>query len=193
MLLYIPVNSYGHVGTVSSPNHTFFLASLNKWLTSTLCTYFRCGAGACVFSPGVSEPVLLKQPVSSRGSFLHGEVVAIKMALQYLYRYKTQKPSDLRKVHIFSDSQSAVGQLTLGWEAKSHRTTTQEVKSEINGLPDLRVVVELSWLPGHANIKGNELADQQAKEAAQEAKDAEDLQAVSSFGDQCEDGSKRIR
>ena len=58
-----------------------------------------CGAGACVFPPGVSEPVLLKQPVSSRGSILLGEVVAIKMALQYLY--KTQKPSDLRKVHIF--------------------------------------------------------------------------------------------
>ena len=50
-------------------------------------------------------------------------------------------------------------------------------------LQGLRVEVELSWSPGHANIKGNELADQQAKEAAQEAKDAEDLQAVSSFGD----------
>ena len=36
----------------------------------------------------------------------------------------------------------------------------------------------------HANIKGNELfADQLAKEAAQEANDAEDLQAVASFGD----------
>ena len=35
------VNSYGHCGTVSSPNHTFSLASLNKQLTSTLCTYFR--------------------------------------------------------------------------------------------------------------------------------------------------------
>ena len=23
MILYVPVNSYGHVGTVSSPNHTF--------------------------------------------------------------------------------------------------------------------------------------------------------------------------
>ena len=35
------VNSYGHGGTVSSPNHTFSWASLNKQLTSTLCTYFR--------------------------------------------------------------------------------------------------------------------------------------------------------
>ena len=34
-------NSYGHGGTVSSPNHTFSWASLNKQLTSTSCTYFR--------------------------------------------------------------------------------------------------------------------------------------------------------
>ena len=32
------VNSYGHGGTVSSPNHTFSWASLNKHLTSNLCT-----------------------------------------------------------------------------------------------------------------------------------------------------------
>ena len=31
------VNSYGHCGTVSSPNHTFSWASLNKRLTSNSC------------------------------------------------------------------------------------------------------------------------------------------------------------
>ena len=35
------VNSYGNGGMVSSPNHTFSWASLNKQLTSTSCTYFR--------------------------------------------------------------------------------------------------------------------------------------------------------
>ena len=35
------VNSYGHCGAVSSPNHTFSWAGLNKRLTSNLCTYFR--------------------------------------------------------------------------------------------------------------------------------------------------------
>ena len=34
LVLYIPVNSYGHVGTVSSPNHTFFSwVRLTKQLT----------------------------------------------------------------------------------------------------------------------------------------------------------------
>ena len=35
------VNNYGHGGTVSSPNHTFSWAGLNKRLTSNSCTYFR--------------------------------------------------------------------------------------------------------------------------------------------------------
>ena len=34
---YVPVNIYGHVGTVGSPNQTFSWASLTKRLTSTKC------------------------------------------------------------------------------------------------------------------------------------------------------------
>ena len=41
LMLYILVNSYDDVGTVSSPYHTFFpWASVTKRLTSTLCKYF---------------------------------------------------------------------------------------------------------------------------------------------------------
>ena len=40
LMLYVPVNSYGHAGTVSSPNHTFYWANLTKPLTSTSCIYF---------------------------------------------------------------------------------------------------------------------------------------------------------
>ena len=65
----------------------------------------------------------------------------------------------------------------------TYKNTTKEVKSEISKLHDCNVEVELSWSPGHANIKRNEYADQLAKEAAQEAKHAEDLRAVTSFGD----------
>ena len=41
LLLFVPVNSCGHYGTVSSPNHAFSWANLNKWQTSPSCTYFR--------------------------------------------------------------------------------------------------------------------------------------------------------
>ena len=36
-------------------------------------------------------------------------------------------------------------------------------------LKSQNVTVELNWTPGHAEIAGNEIADRQAKEAAQEA------------------------
>ena len=30
LILYVPVNSYGHVGMVSSPNHTIFMGKLDE-------------------------------------------------------------------------------------------------------------------------------------------------------------------
>ncbi|MCW4346280.1 MAG: ribonuclease H family protein [Candidatus Thiodiazotropha endolucinida] len=142
-----------------------------------------CGAGACIFPPGETEPVLLKQPVSSRGSILLGELVAIKMALQFIYKCKTQHNKNVSKAHIFSDSQSAVGQLVLQWEARSHKATVLEVKADLKRLERVNVAVEISWSPGHANIQGNEQADKLAKEAAQEAKDKVDLPAAVTIGD----------
>lgn len=142
-----------------------------------------CGAGACLFIPGSCEPVMLKHPASNRGSILLGELVAIKMALQYIDRCKTQRGIRVNKAHIFSDSQSAIGQLTLGWEASSHKVTVHEVETEIKKLENSNTIVEISWTPGHADIKGNEYADKLAKEAALEAKDKENLPPVISFGD----------
>ena len=46
VLLYAPINRYAHGGTVSSPNHTFSWASLDKQLTSNSCTYFRLNISA---------------------------------------------------------------------------------------------------------------------------------------------------
>ena len=44
LLLYVPVNSYGHVGTVSSPNATFSCESLTKRFTMLLrADTFVCG------------------------------------------------------------------------------------------------------------------------------------------------------
>ena len=41
LLLYVPSQQLRHCGTVSSPNHTFSWAGLNKRITSNSCTYFR--------------------------------------------------------------------------------------------------------------------------------------------------------
>ena len=42
MLLYIPINSFGHGGMVSSPNHTFSWTSLNKQVPVICAHTFTC-------------------------------------------------------------------------------------------------------------------------------------------------------
>ena len=131
-----------------------------------------CGAGACVFQPEKTDPILLKQPVSSRGSILLGELVAIKMVIIHIaYTSHQRHENQTKKLRIFSDSQCAIGHLTLGWEAKIHKATIYETKKDIEKLRESGMEVEISWTPGHADIKGNDQADKMAKEAAEEAKE----------------------
>ncbi|MEW8545279.1 MAG: reverse transcriptase domain-containing protein, partial [Candidatus Thiodiazotropha sp.] len=142
-----------------------------------------CGAGACLYLPGHTEPILLKYPISSYGSILLGELMAIKMAITHIQNRTRSELRIIEKLHIFSDSQCAIGHLLLGWEAKSHKSTIREVKTNIKNLEVLGIKVEISWTPGHSDIKGNEYADQLAKEAAEEAKEKKDLPAVITMGD----------
>ena len=62
--------------------------------------------------PGSVDPIMLKHSVSNRGSILLGELVAIKLAPKHIHQYKMEREMhvDIKKIHIFSDSQSAVGQ-----------------------------------------------------------------------------------
>ena len=56
---------------------------------------------------------MLKRPVTNRGSILLGELIAILMALEFAQiEYRKRQ---LYGIAIFSDTQSAVGILTLGW------------------------------------------------------------------------------
>ena len=94
------------------------------------------------------------------------------MAINYILNTQHQRePGRIKKIHIFSDSQCAIGHLTLGWEAKNHKSTIHETKHDIQRIREAGIEVEISWTPGHANIRGNEEADRMAKEAAEEAKE----------------------
>ena len=76
-----------------------------------------CGAGACVFWPGQKECVELKKPVSRLASILLGELVAISIPLEFIEKEMGRK--QFAEVKMFSDSQSVVGLLTLGWTPAS--------------------------------------------------------------------------
>ena len=102
-----------------------------------------------------------------RSSILLGELVAIKIALESIKA--EMERLIVQKIMLFSDSQSAVGILTLGWVNTSHRSVILEIKQTMDILKTQNIKVELNWTPGHAEIAGNEIADKLAKEAAEKA------------------------
>ncbi|CAG2222080.1 unnamed protein product [Mytilus edulis] len=123
-----------------------------------------CGAGAIIYINDQEEK--LKRPVSNKGSILLAELIAIKMVLDYIESFSKEQINTLT---LFSDSQTALGILTLNWKSDSYHQTINEIKGKIKNLNEHGFLINLNWTPGHANIKGNDEADSLAKEAAKEA------------------------
>ncbi|MEW8545908.1 MAG: ribonuclease H family protein, partial [Candidatus Thiodiazotropha sp.] len=124
-----------------------------------------CGAGAVIYYPNHSSPVTLKRPVSAHGSILLAELVAILAVVENL----SSRQAPVSHVRMFCDSQSAVGILTLNWRSDNYQDVIKKIKEGFKQLEINGVEIELMWSPGHADIEGNELADELAKSAAKEA------------------------
>ena len=116
--------------------------------------------------PYQDNPICLNRPVFSYSSILLGELVAILITIDYVA--KEINKTDSFEVHIFSDSQSAIGILKLGWQPTQHKQMVAEIRQKISRLEKKNIKLDISWTPGHANIKGNEEVDRLAKEASLE-------------------------
>ena len=68
--------------------------------------------------------------------------MAIKIALDNI-KLEMERKDIIKKIMLFSDSQSAVGILTLGWENKLHTSAIFEIKQAMEILKSQNVTVEL--------------------------------------------------
>ena len=70
VLIYVPVNSYGHFRMVSSPNHTFFLGklerALKKYVVHLLSLLTDNNPSRIIQSKGGERPQKLFQDQSPR-------------------------------------------------------------------------------------------------------------------------------
>jgi ribonuclease HI len=92
------------------------------------------------------------------------ELKALRQSLIQSYK----APADTTEVWIFTDSQSLVQRLRGAWTANAYQaqdllellSLIHDMKSE-----DVNLRVRIRWIPGHAGIQGNELADRLATQA----------------------------
>lgn len=83
------------------------------------------------------------------------ELTAVLRALQEI---DPQRPAQ-----IHTDSQYTIGVVQKGWKAKANKALVAELREELAGRPQTRLV----YVPGHAGVPLNERADELARLAIQ--------------------------
>merc|ERR1711895_291171 len=92
-----------------------------------------------------------------KASIFTAEAYALELALGIIER------SNSRLNVVFSDSRSCIESLLYNGQ----HPTIRKLIWRLHKLAEKRTTVEICWIPSHVGIKGNERADQKAKDAAQ--------------------------
>ena len=90
-----------------------------------------CGAGAFIYHPDGQEECI-KRPVTAYGSILLGELVAILSVIEHLIVNSSQIQH--REMRIFSDSQTAVGIITLNWVSNHYLDVIKKINDNMSSL-----------------------------------------------------------
>ena len=123
----------------------------------------NAGYGSRIQFPDKTCEELFDSCGAQRSNF-EAEAEAIDASLQYISTTFNQKTKPQNNIVIFSDAKSVLQALESG---KIDNTSVKTLSKTIDGfITDHSVELTLQWIPGHANIPGNERADTLAKKGA---------------------------
>lgn len=130
------------------------------------------GGFACFFSTGEE----IKFRSRSLASIFTLEAMAILEALNEIAKREE------RSFSIFSDSMSVLRAITTLGRANKTANIVMQIKQELLNIRKNGKKVQMFWIPAHEGIKGNEVADQLAKEAPRNGRDTRILIPSSDLG-----------
>lgn len=126
----------------------------------------QVGAGAVRFHEG-EEVFVGRMGLGGRAEVYDAEMAGLKMGADLATKYIKDHPQ-ITSVHYFVDNAAAAGaifdpkpQPGQLYAVKFHRKMTKFLDNSPTH------TVEIEWCPSHCNIKGNDRADEIAKEATQ--------------------------
>ena len=106
------------------------------------------------------------------------ELLAIHLALNMAIGYLKWRNKKDKTFFICSDSTSAIQIASRQRNFSNHHISLRKILTSTRELRDMGVTPVLVWVPAHANIPLNDMADQSAKAAAMEAKTSSHLEAI---------------
>ena len=120
------------------------------------------GAGAINYR-GETELEKTRTPAGRWTSSYRAEMTAMDSVLAFLHDVVVDPAP--REVRLCTDSQSALGRLKEG-PAAQRDALADSVWRRLLELTDRGIHLTLRWVPGHAGLPGNELADEVARAGA---------------------------
>lgn len=75
--------------------------------------------------------------------------------LRAIWRVLKQYPDKDQPLLIYSDSEYAIGSLTLNWSPQANRELIEQIRADLES----RTSVKLVHVDGHSGHEGNEIAD----------------------------------
>ena len=125
----------------------------------------KAGAGVYLanFASSANAKEYLSFPLGDASNNV-AELEGILKAMQYLL----PRVANIQRVYFFVDNKYAINVSTKIWKAKCHRPLVRQIHLTLASLLKLTQVFFL-WVPAHAMIYGNEVADYLAKRGAKAA------------------------
>ena len=115
------------------------------------------GIGVTIHFKTTNKFTTWKNKLNSLSSIFFAELTAIYFALKSIIEHKS------KSFTIYSDSKSSLQAIQV---TKSKHEIIRQIQALLFKLGYNNNKILFCWIPGHSNIKGNELADKQAKLAA---------------------------
>ena len=131
-----------------------------------------CGSAATIYKDGFeNEPMRLRRPLSVKSTSYHGEMDGLNLCISNAHEILTKENSNaIEKIHIFCDCRGAIESVTSNERIQSHQNIKDEFLKHVTEINMKQIITEISWVSGHADLEANEIADEDAKKAAIEAK-----------------------
>ena len=142
--------------------------------------YGHGGCGTVSFKRGEEEKVIVKSyKVGKVVENVHCEMVGIVKALETCIK-TSEEGKDINFCYVFTDCKSAVDLVCKQRDTNKYWDEFQKLWTALNKLEERKIDLKVVWVPGHADVKWNELADVAAKEGTEIEEESEEVEKVTS-------------
>ena len=128
----------------------------------------RTGAGWVVYWKGV-ERRCGSEGMGRLAEVYDAEMLALLRGLETAIEFQQEIPRANRrrtKIVLFADNTASVTAITKETPGSSQQISQKFIETAITFLDEnRRATIEVSWVPGHMGVEGNDRADEIAKEA----------------------------